>query len=195
MCTPVKYLTQFKSTDNRISWRLTFWNVLHSSLSKQSGWISEFPQQSIPEKFWVFQGTSNGTRLCVPSNMSPSIPRHFKRYKALCTVKYVTVHSKALQTVQGSVYRQICHRQFQGTSNGTMLCVPSNMSPPRTGGFARGKECRYPLYKRLGGPQDRCGWNRKISLPPEFDSLTVHSVASRYTDWAIPVHQKQLYLN
>ena len=47
---------------------------------------------------------------------------------------------------------------------------------------------RYALYRRLGGPQGRSGRVRKISPPPEFDPLTVQSVASRYTDWAIPVH-------
>jgi len=44
---------------------------------------------------------------------------------------------------------------------------------------------RYPLYRRLGGPQ---GWSeqvRKISPPPEFDPRTVQPVASRYTDYAI----------
>ena len=42
---------------------------------------------------------------------------------------------------------------------------------------------RYPLYRRLGGPQGRSGRMRKISLPPPgFDPRTV---ASHYTDWAI----------
>ena len=45
---------------------------------------------------------------------------------------------------------------------------------------------RYPLYRRLGGPQGRSGRVRKISPPPGFDPLTVQPVASRYTDWAIP---------
>jgi len=43
---------------------------------------------------------------------------------------------------------------------------------------------RYPLYRRLGGPQGRSGQVRKISLPPGFDPRTVQSVASRYTDYA-----------
>ena len=46
---------------------------------------------------------------------------------------------------------------------------------------------RYPLYRRLGGPQGRSGRVRKISPPPGFDPRTVQPVASRYTDWAIPV--------
>jgi len=43
---------------------------------------------------------------------------------------------------------------------------------------------RYPLYRRLGGPQGRSGQVRKISPPPGFDPRTVQPVASRYTDWA-----------
>jgi hypothetical protein len=43
---------------------------------------------------------------------------------------------------------------------------------------------RYPLYRRLGGPQGRSGQVRKISHPPGFDLRTVQHVACRYTDWA-----------
>ena len=46
---------------------------------------------------------------------------------------------------------------------------------------------RYPLHRRLGGPQGRSGRVRKISLPPGFDPRTVQPVASRYTDWATPI--------
>ena len=45
---------------------------------------------------------------------------------------------------------------------------------------------RYPLYRRLGGPQGRSGRVRKISSLPGFDPRTVQPVASSYTDWAIP---------
>ena len=43
---------------------------------------------------------------------------------------------------------------------------------------------RYPLYRRLDGPQRRSGQVRKISPPPGFDPRTVQPVASRYTDYA-----------
>jgi hypothetical protein len=43
---------------------------------------------------------------------------------------------------------------------------------------------RYPLYRRLGGPQGRSGQVRKISPPPGFDLRNFQPVASRYTDWA-----------
>ena len=49
----------------------------------------------------------------------------------------------------------------------------------------------YPLLRRLGGPQSRSGQVRKISNPPSlagFDPWVFQPVASRYIDWAIPVH-------
>jgi hypothetical protein len=49
------------------------------------------------------------------------------------------------------------------------------------------KRLPYPLYRRLGEPQGRSGRVRKISPSREFDPRTVEPVASRYTDWAIPV--------
>jgi hypothetical protein len=42
---------------------------------------------------------------------------------------------------------------------------------------------RYPLYRRLGGPQGQSGRVRKISTPPGFDLRTVQSV------WALPALQ------
>ena len=47
----------------------------------------------------------------------------------------------------------------------------------------RGKT-RYPLCRRLCGPQGRSGQVRIISPPPGFDPRTVQPVASRYTDYA-----------
>ena len=46
----------------------------------------------------------------------------------------------------------------------------------------------YPLYSRLGRPQDRSGRVRKISPPLRFDLQTVQRIASHYTDWAIMAH-------
>ena len=44
---------------------------------------------------------------------------------------------------------------------------------------------RYPLYRRLGGPQGRSGQVPKISPPPGFDPRAVQPVASRYTDYKV----------
>jgi hypothetical protein len=47
---------------------------------------------------------------------------------------------------------------------------PAALTPGKT---------RYPLYKRLGGPQGRAG---QSFPPPEFDPRIVQPVANRYTD-------------
>jgi hypothetical protein len=47
---------------------------------------------------------------------------------------------------------------------------------------------RYRLHRRLGGTQGLSGRMRKISPPPEFAPGIGQSVASRYTDYAIPAH-------
>ena len=49
--------------------------------------------------------------------------------------------------------------------------------------FTPGKT-RYPLYRRLSGPQGRSGHVRKISPPTGFDPRMVQPVASRYTNYA-----------
>ena len=41
------------------------------------------------------------------------------------------------------------------------------------------RKTRYPLCRRLGGPQGRSWQVRKISPPPEFDPRTVQPIASR----------------
>ena len=64
-------------------------------------------------------------------------------------------------------------------------------STRRLGRFAPEKDTRYPLYRRLGGPQGRSGRVQKISPPTGFDPRTVQPVASRYTDSVIPAHKEE----
>jgi len=45
---------------------------------------------------------------------------------------------------------------------GSQRHVPAALPPGKT---------RYPLYRRLGGPQARSGRLRKISVPPGFDNV------------------------
>jgi hypothetical protein len=54
-------------------------------------------------------------------------------------------------------------------------------STSRPGRFTPRKETRYPLYKRMGGPQGLSERVQKISSPPEFDLRTVQRIASRYS--------------
>jgi hypothetical protein len=53
----------------------------------------------------------------------------------------------------------------------------------------RGKDRRYALYRRLGGPHSQSGGT--ISYPcrgSNLDRLVIQSVARHYTDWATPAH-------
>jgi hypothetical protein len=52
------------------------------------------------------------------------------------------------------------------------------LSNIRTSRFTSGKETRYPLHRKLGGPEGGPGRVRNISHPPGFDPRTVQSVAS-----------------
>jgi hypothetical protein len=54
---------------------------------------------------------------------------------------------------------------------------------------------RYPLYRRLGGPQGRSGRVRKISPPPGFEPRAVQPVASRYPDRGIPTNPRSYVLS
>jgi len=66
----------------------------------------------------------------------------------------------------------------------------SEESASRPGHSLPPGKTRYPLYRRLGGSQDRSGQVRKISPPPGLDPRTVQRVAICYTDWATrPTHR------
>ena len=54
------------------------------------------------------------------------------------------------------------------------------------GRLTPGKETRYQLYRRLGGPQGQSGRVQKISSPPEIDPRTIQPVASPCTYYAHP---------
>jgi len=64
--------------------------------------------------------------------------------------------------------------------------APAALPPEKT---------RYALYRRLGGPQGRSGWVRKISPSQEFNPRTVQPVASRYTDYPIPAPDERNILH
>jgi len=61
-------------------------------------------------------------------------------------------------------------------------------STPRLDRLTSGKESRYSLYRKLGGPQGPSARVQKISPPVGFDPRAVHPVSSRYSDGAITAH-------
>jgi hypothetical protein len=71
---------------------------------------------------------------------------------------------------------------YSSTLSLTLAVDGGGWSAPSPGRFTPGRETRYPLYRRLGGPQGRSRRLRKMSPKPGFDPRTVQPVASRYTD-------------
>ena len=64
-------------------------------------------------------------------------------------------------------------------------------SAARPGRTLTSGKSRYPLYRRLGGPQGRSGRAENLAVPG-FDPLIVQPVVSRYTDWATRPTNKNL---
>jgi hypothetical protein len=61
------------------------------------------------------------------------------------------------------------------------------------GRFLPPGKTRCPLYRRLGGPQDRSEQVRKISPPPGFDPRTVQPVAQSLYLLSYPAHFGEAY--
>jgi hypothetical protein len=91
--------------------------------------------------------------------------------------RYVSPFSQATKVLRESTGIALLCFQTSALEGGEgSASRPGRLVPP-------GKT-RFPLYRRLGGPQVRSGKVRKISPPPGFNLCTVHPVASCYTGWA-----------
>ena len=112
-----------------------------------------------------------------------------KKVKVKVKLKVKCTPVQALRLCSG----RTAHRRSRGI---TLLFLGHDTrrgegSESRPGRSLTPGKTRYPLYRRLGGPQGRSGQVRKISPPPGFDPRTVQPVASRYTDYATrPITEK-----
>ena len=92
---------------------------------------------------------------------------------------------------------RLCPRgcvELQLYSSMTTALEAGEWSAARLGRTLPPGKTRYPLYRKLGGPQGRSGWAENLD-PPGFDPRTVQPVVSRYTDWATrPTHTFKYFL-
>jgi hypothetical protein len=79
-----------------------------------------------------------------------------------CKVRHITDHGG-----------QEGEQRYISTLSSTSDLDKDGWLTPRSSRITPGKETRYPLYIRLGGPQDQSGRMRNILPPPEFDPPTV----------------------
>ena len=66
-------------------------------------------------------------------------------------------------------------------SSKTLVLEGGEWSAASPGRTLPPEKTRHPLYRRLGGPQGRCGRAENLT-PPRFDRQTVQPVVSHYTD-------------
>ena len=118
------------------------------------------------EDLYRHWGSVQALRLCTDTE---ALYRHWGSVQALRLCTGRTVH-------RGSRGIVLPFHAFMTTAlegdEGSASRLGHSLLPGKT---------RYPLYRRLCGPQGRCG---KYRPPPGFDLRTVQPVASRYTDWA-----------
>ena len=74
-----------------------------------------------------------------------------------------------------------CGSEVQLYSSMTAALAEGEWSAARPGRTLRPGKTRYPLYRRLGGPQGRSGRAENL-VPTGIRSRTVQPVVSRYTD-------------
>ena len=80
--------------------------------------------------------------------------------------------------VKFSLEQAVKAQRYSSTLSLTSAPDGGVWSTSRPSCFTPEKETRYPLCRRLGGPQGRSGRVRKMSPPPGFDPWTVQPVAS-----------------
>jgi len=103
-----------------------------------------------------------------------------------------------MYTIHINVKVKITQRHAGAGTEGLYVFSTSTLdddgwSAPRPGHLTQGKETRYPLYKRLGGPRS-IGRVWKIFPAKAFEFQTVQPVASRYTDCTIAAAPMQVVL-
>jgi hypothetical protein len=112
-----------------------------------------------------------------PTSVVYSTPQQQVKYKGKYIFRPLTGH----EDLEGA-YRYSCALSLTSALDGVGSQHQAPVALPP--GKRRGTPCAWGWI----WPQDRSGRIRKISPPPGFDLRTVHSVASRYTDWdTVPV--------
>ena len=117
--------------------------------------------------FTIYCNCSCGSTVSVPSINNTS---HLWNFSICC---YTHNCMYCIHFMRTANFLYLCNIQRGGDGS-----TPLPRRPLTSG------KIRYPLYRRLGGPQGRSGQVRKISPQLVFDRRTFKPVASRYTDWA-----------
>ena len=88
-------------------------------------------------------------------------------------VRFAVIQAKNAQRWIRGIYNSYLSLTSALEGVGGLRHVAAALPPRKT---------RYPMCRRLGGPQSQTGRVRKNLPPPGFDPRTVQPVASLYTD-------------
>ena len=106
------------------------------------------------------------------------------RYWSFTDVRHKAIRRRRREAV--TQLRTLCNvgaiRRWVSTSSpGSSTCTKK-----------RGTVCTW--YRRLGGPKEQSGRERKISSPPGFNPLPIQPVASFYNHYAVLTGNKTHFL-
>ena len=88
---------------------------------------------------------------------------------------------KLIFTLEHTVKGQKENRGFISALSLASALDGGEWSTLRPGRFDPGKETRYPLYRKVGGPQGRSELAQNISETPGYDPRTAHPLGSRHS--------------
>jgi hypothetical protein len=152
-----------QATDNNITrrMRIAYWISNATDINSEYILIAYRLQRWLRGSVWMLRYTY--IHVCLVLLDLAFVP------KALFTTKLDDT-GKCKGKVHPRIGREGSEGELYSSFN---LCARwGGWSTPRPGRLTLGKETRYPLYRRLGGPQGRSGYVRKISPPQPLSAIS-----------------------
>jgi hypothetical protein len=129
-------------------------------------------------------------------------------FSALLCIPIFSILPEVLYLLRSTVSCPTIHhkgtwgeRMYSSYSSSTSALAGSEWSAPHPGyALASGKDPQYPLYRRLGGPQNRCGQRLEeksfhLCRGSNLNRPVIQPVARHYTDWATQLTTKYSILH
>jgi hypothetical protein len=97
-----------------------------------------------------------------------------KSFQNTCIITVKKVHPVTCHKVMGAL--ELCFLNLRARGGRRSIPCLSHLTP--------GNKTQYPLYRRLGEPQDQSEWVQRILPPPELEPPPVQPICC-YTSYTI----------